>query len=229
MCGARVDVLGSAWKCSVVHGCARCALLHVGARYDVQLSERAAFEVQPVPAAIAHLAREREEGPGWLGWLRQRWTGIGAVALVAAAGLVGFRLVGPSVLEPIEHETTRVKGSGAPLEAWIADGDDVRAVADGEALGTGAQVQLRYDPGVAGWSVLAGRDGTGELQIYGLMQSSNIRGGLRNAPFSFVLDDAPGPQEFFLVTSEEPLSDAEVEAAIASGSDAVKRVAYPRR
>lgn len=198
------------------------------ARHDVQLAERAAFELQSMPEAIADLA-PTEAGAGWLGWLRRYWAGIGSVALVAAAGLVGFALVGPPVNAPIQEETIRIKGTGAPLEAWIADGDGIRALADGEALGAGAQVQLRYDPGTAAWSTLAGRDGTGVVQVYGLMQSTTNQGGLRTAPFSFVLDDAPGPQEFFLVNSAEPLTDAEVEAAIRRGGDDVHQVAYPRR
>ncbi len=187
------------------------------ARLNVQESSRVEFELLAVPDAIKEAAGSGESG--WRQWLRGRMPMLGVGLALAAASLFAVRLAlppnGAEQADPAPvAELVRTKGARPAIEVWIARGGAAVPVGEGDVLSTGTQVQLRYDARDAGWISLVGRDGSGELEIYGAIEA-NGREGLQEAPFSLVLDDAPGPIEFIAIHSERPLTDDALRAGVA--------------
>jgi hypothetical protein len=189
--------------------CPECA-----ARLRAQEAERRAFELTPMPDALRGLDAE----PGWRRFLR-----IGFVAPLLAAAVATLVVV-PVIVgglgddpaaDPVGGEvgTTRTKGVDLPLEVWTDGASGVRAVAEGEPLAAGQRVQLRYDPQGHEWSVLAGVDGTGAVEVFGQAEEDGATGG-RHAPFSLVLDATAGPQTFVLLLSDRPLLEDELQRAV---------------
>lgn len=191
--------------------CDRCAR-----RLDHQAAERAAFVAEPLPARLV-------PRPSWRDRLRAGWAALVLVpALAAAAALVLLR-------EP--DDGVRTKGTPSRIEAWVEVGQSARPVYSGEALGEGARVQLRYDPGDHRFVTLAGRDGNGMAEVYGTVSARGP--GLVAAPFALVLDRSPGPQRFYAVMSEtRPDPDAvmaalERDPVVVPGAE-VLEVALPK-
>jgi hypothetical protein len=174
--------------------CARCA-----ERLAVQQREREAFVAMPVPPAILGASAPRRAS--WLRWLLP----AGGLVAVAAAVLlaVGVPMSGKN----------HVKGHGhGDLEALVESPQGPRALHPGETVHAGSVVQLSYDREGASHVWLAGRDGTGTVELYGEVPAGID--GLQPAPFSLTLDGAPGPQEFFAVRSDRALTEDEVKRAV---------------
>lgn len=188
-------------------------------RLHAQQATRAEFVTMPIPAAIQEL--EAKPSP-WL-WLRELlsggWGSPGMVAVALLALLVVGRLVG---FGEVEHEGVRYRGVAPEMEVWLGTEAGARVLGTSDALRSGDQVQLVFDPKGAGWVVLAGRDGTENLEVYD--NSPVVTEGLQSAPFSLTLDDAAGPQAFFIVTSSLPLTEAEVAEAIAGAGEGTVQV-----
>jgi hypothetical protein len=191
------------------------ARAHLGAcelcsgRLGVQERERNAFVVRPVPPVIQQLAR-----PASRPWWRELSPLLGA--LMAATALFFATPTVRDSLEPVPAPPGILKKGGLPmLEAWVDVGKGPRPLHDGEALGAGARVQLHYDPKGGSSVALAGRDHTGTIEVYTTNAPTGI--GLVQAPFALTLDDAPGTQELFVVSSPMPLDEMRVKAAITAG------------
>lgn len=194
-----------------------------------QEGEHAAVRAAPPPAWLDELATPAPE-PRPDGWARlaAAWAGLGpagrgAFVLVPAALLLGlaFGLPGGWTTGGAEGaglggdptELTRVKGAGAALEAWIETGQSARPLYNGERVGPGTRVQLRFNPGGHRFVSLAGRDGRGTVEVYGTLPVTRdglVNGGLMNAPFALTLDDAPGPQVFYAVLTDTRPDSAEL-------------------
>lgn len=184
---------------------------HCRQRLQAMQADRAEFELRPMPAAIRDLDRPPRS---LLSRLRVRWVGLGLALATAAALLMVFQ---PSTTvpgaDPRAMPGVRAKGETQPLEVWVEQDDSVVALGEGDSLWAGARIQLRFDPGDARWITLAGRDGSGALEIYGNLEATGAD-GLQSAPFSLVLDDTPGAQRFYAVMADRPIFDADVEAAL---------------
>ncbi len=195
--------------------CDRCAKRHA-----LQLREREAFVAMPVPPAI--LAASAPPPRSW--WANTiRWLSPAAIGLAAAAAIA---LV---VIRPGD-DGIRSRGDGtAEIEAWIATEAGPRALRPDETVHAGSVLQLSYDPEGASHVWLAGRDGTGTVEVYGPVHPARPE-GLQPAPFSLTLDDAAGPQEFFAVRSDRPLDADAVKAALAGDVEgiSVARLAIPK-
>jgi hypothetical protein len=110
---------------------------------------------------------------------------------------------------------------------WIATPQGARALAAGEAVGAGSVVQLQFAPGDARFVTLAGRDGSGAFEIYGIVTAEDT--ALQAAPFSLILDDVPGPQWFFAVGSLDRPQEPEVLRALSMGEDDARFSTYSVR
>ena len=173
---------------------------HCAKRLRAQEQERQAFELRPVPEAI------RNAKPAAAGWWRafRRWWGPVGLAMAAAVALIIVSL-------PPE---SREKGTPPDaLEVWVDAGEGPRPLRPNEALTEGDRVQLTYRADGSTQVAFAGRDHTGVVELYG-GRPVPPGPGMRNAPFALALDDAPGPQEFFVILSDRPLDDATVIRAV---------------
>lgn len=193
-------------------------------RYQALLAAAGEFEVQPVPPAIAAL--DRPAPPGWRRWLPV-WAPIAGLAAAAVAVLLVVGLPGPSV-DPVDGTYIGTRGTTPELEVWLGTDAGPRPLREGEAVREGDSVQLAYDPHGAAYITLAGRDGTGELEVYRTVATEGSN-GLVHAPFSLVLDDAPGPQVFFVLAHEEPLDEGAVRSALQSDASDLMTVTLEKR
>lgn len=185
-------------------GCAACA-----GRLRGQEHERAAFVARPVPDAL----RTAAKGAG-----RARWPELrGLLFALLAAGAVF--LVVPRLHSAPEADRVQVRGQLPEIEAWVDRGDGPRLLRDGERLAAGNRVNLAYDPHGASSVAIAGRDGSGAVEVYTTNAPTGV--GLVRAPFALALDDTPGTQELFVVTSEAPLDEGTVRAALSGEVDGV--------
>jgi len=183
----RLGELAPAVASAVESHLATCELC--AARLGHQRQERFAFQHEPIPAGLV-------PAPSVWDRLRRWWGAAALVPALAAAGLV-FAL--PSPADPTV-ETTRTKGAHAGFEAWVQTGGSVRPLYTGERVRPGTRLQLKYDPGDHAFVTLAGRDGTGAVEIYGTVPADGP--GLATAPFALTLDAAPGSQAFYAVMTD---------------------------
>jgi hypothetical protein len=194
--------------------CSRCA-----ERLGTQHAVRAEFERQPIPLSLVRAASEAAavDVTGSRGhtapsaWGRARLAAAIALPLAAAAALVvrmGVEREGGGLAEA----GTRVKGLEQGIEAWVMSGESPRPVYAGERVRAGSRVQLKYRPGGHRWVTLAGKDGLGQVEIYGTVPSTGT--ALGTAPFSLTLDDTPGPQRFYAIAGDRKLDPAEVLGAL---------------
>jgi hypothetical protein len=189
--------------------CPTCA-----GRLSVQERERAAFVARPVPQPLRGLSEE----PRMPSWWREL-SGL-ALALAAAAALfVAIPSIRPAV-EPGAGDIVRYRGELPAVEAWIDQGEGPRLLRPDDVLSAGHKVQLAYDPHGASSVAIAGRDGTGAIEVYTTNAPTGV--GLVRAPFALTLDDAPGTQELFVVGSPGPLDEPTVKAAVRNGVPGVR-------
>jgi len=191
--------------------CASCA-----ERLRHQEAERAAFVLEPVPAAIQALAsKPRRRFPIW-GWLAPAIAAAAAVIIVAVPwdrfqGSQGER-----------EDIVRLKGSLAALEVVAErDGQNV-LLAPGSVVIPGDRLQMKFDPGDHAYAAFAGRDGTGVVQVYRVIRTEP--GGLRPAPFALELDETPGDQELFVVFTDETPDPVWLVDVIENGASAAGAV-----
>jgi hypothetical protein len=181
--------------------CADCA-----DRLAAQERDRAAFVARPVPPRI--LAEARASRASRAGY--RRWAAGGAAVLALAAS--ALLVTGPS-------DEIRTRGELPEIEAWVDRGRGPELLDPGEPVAAGDRVSLKYDPHGASAVAIAGRDRTGEVEVYTTNAPTGV--GLVEAPFGLQLDDTPGTQELFVLGSDRPLSPEEVEAAVTEGVDGV--------
>lgn len=176
------------------------------ARIGVQHRQRLAFVQAPVPPAIL-----AADSPPWWSRLRAQLWAVGLVPVAAAVlmmiGGVPEEMAGSwSEIDAGVVETpglageTREKGEAGRLEAWLQTGKSSRLLEPGETLLAGARVQLKFHPAGRRFVTLAGRDGSGSVEVYGTLPVNE--GGLQTAPFALTLDGSRGPQSFFAVWSD---------------------------
>ncbi len=198
------------------------------ARLEAARAEDEAIASEPLPAFLAELDQHAVApvAPAPSQWaLFLRRVGMPGVSLLAAAILL---LAALPVMQnpPPEAPGTRTRGELPDLEVWLQTDGGHRPLRVGEALGDGDEVVLFYHPHQAESVALAGRDASGQVEVYRVLHP--VKDGLQPAPFGLTLDDAPGVQEFFLVAGPGGLSDAEVVEAIQRGDGSVTRVVIPK-
>jgi len=188
-----------------------------------------AVAAEPLPAFLADLsdAPLPDEPPApepaqWAVFLRR--VGMPAVSLLAAAAMLLVAL--SSMQRPIEDDGLRTRGDLPDLEVWLQSSDGHRPLQVGEALGDGDQVVLFFHPHDAERVAIAGRDHSGDIEVYRLLNP--VKDGLQPAPFGLTLDDSPGVQEFFVVAGAEDFSESDAIDAILAMDRTVTRVVVPK-
>ncbi|MFP4378576.1 MAG: hypothetical protein ACLFP4_16150 [Spirochaetales bacterium] len=107
-------------------------------------------------------------------------------------------------------EQVRLKGASPTLRVFRSEGMNGSLVAleDGSQARAGDALQVAYDSATAPYGAVFSIDGRGNVTLhYPLDASANPRlegGGVVTLPRSFVLDDAPLFERFYLVTSDQP-------------------------
>jgi hypothetical protein len=195
---------------SHLDGCDRCT-----ERLAVQQAERKAFAARQLPSALLEAERPQPANRSMM-----RFFGPAALIVVAAAALViatPFDTLAP--LDPIVDEV-RPKGDLPDLELWLNTDVGPRPLRAGERLATGDTVQMLFRPAGASWVTLAGKDGSGTLEVWGTAEP--IGDHLQPAPFALTLDETAGPQHFFIVSFDSPLDASGVSSAIEGTLDGAR-------
>ncbi len=204
--------------------CARCQARMAAAKDD---DDDVAAE--PLPGFLAELSGDplsnappAPKPSQWAVFLRR--VGMPAVSLLAAAAMLLVAL--SSMRRPTEDDGLRTRGALPDLEVWLQSPDGHRPLQVGEALGDGDQVVLFYHPHDADRVAIAGRDRSGDIEVYRVLHP--VKEGLQPAPFGLTLDDAPGVQEFFAVAGAKGFSESDAIDAILAMDGTVTRVVVPK-
>lgn len=219
--GERSELLASA------EGCERCAARIVATRED-----EAAFALRAVPPDIRRM---------WSAEPRRSWTGRALALLVPVAAAAAIALVfllpgvGPEGDEGQDEVLgigqragdglTALKGSGVgrpgiDLGFYLLEGDLSVMGKPGQILTQGDRIQFWYHVPERTRGVLVGIDGSGAVTAYvprdegqpGILEE----GSGHVVDLSVVLDDAIGPERFFLCVGLDE----------GKGVEEVKRAAY---
>jgi hypothetical protein len=146
--------------------------------------------------------------------LQRRWRGLAfAVPGVGIAALLLF------VLLPMQQESTRIKGIEGRLVLHRKAGAAIEALADGARAEAGDVIQISYVAGAARYGAIFSIDGRGTVTWHlpsaagPGVESPQVRpGGEVPLATAYELDDAPGFERFFLVTSDKPFALDRVDA-----------------
>jgi hypothetical protein len=159
---------------------------------------------------------------------------------VAAAALI-LMVILPFRTALTSREETRVKGLEARLEIFRRRGAGSEPLAAGTRVAEGDLLQIAYVAGEAGYGVIFSIDGRGTVTFHyprlpGTSTSAPAAeaveapplepGGKTALPTSYQLDDAPGFERFFFVTSAEPFELASIWQAasrLAADTEAARR------
>lgn len=183
--------------------CARCA-----ARFNAQEANRAAFVLEPVPAAIRELASPppANDNKSW------RW----ALMAVAAMLLVAFPILlpsspatGPDELVPME----RTKGKHILLEAWLDTQDGPVLLDPSDLIAAGDVVQLKFSTLDRPYVSFGGVDGAGLIELYGTVEAGEDM-QIHRAPFALQMDQTPGEQRFYALFTQSRPTESTVREAI---------------
>lgn len=128
-----------------------------------------------------------------------------ALAAAITVGIVALRA------EPVDD--IRFKGDPA-LRLFRLAGKDPERLADGAKVKPHDVVQVAFELSGAPHFVIVSVDGAGHATLHWPLNGDTAAApGLKALPQAFELDDAPGFERFFLVTSNQPLAVPEVLAA----------------
>lgn len=155
-----------------------------------------------------------------------------AMALLVYAGTKGPGAGGPSTAAPTGEEETGIKGATRLLafRAPSLGGTKIEQLGAGAAVRPHDLLQLAYTVGEARFGVVVSIDGRGGVTQHlpaagdGAVALS-AKGAVR-LPSSYELDESPGFERFFLITSAQPFSATVVVAAaqaLAKSPDAQTR------
>lgn len=177
-------------------------------RLAAQERERAAFVARPIPPRILAEARASRaaRSSGYRAW--------------AAGGAAVLALAASALLVTAPSDRIQARGELPEIEAWVDRGRGPELLEPGEPVAAGDRVSLKYDPHGASAVAIAGRDSTGEVEVYTTNAPTGV--GLVEAPFGLQLDDTPGTQELFVLGSDRPLSAEDVQAAVTDGVEGIQ-------
>jgi hypothetical protein len=104
----------------------------------------------------------------------------------------------------------RVKGGEAHLNIYKRTDAGARILKEGQRVSEGDSLQVGYVAGMNRYGTIVSIDGRGTVTLH--FPTSEAGGerleeeGEILLPFSYTLDDAPGFERFFFVSSKEPFS-----------------------
>jgi hypothetical protein len=149
-----------------------------------------------------------------------RWAVAGGLVTLAGAAAMVMLVVqpagGPETDGP-RPEVIRLKGGGQLIIHRVAGDGSQRAMEEGSRVDDGDVLQVGYRSGGARYGVIASVDGRGTITVHypdGRRAGELSAGGVVSLAHSYELDDAPGYEQFFFVTSEQPFDVAVVTQAL---------------
>ena len=146
---------------------------------------------------------------------------IALAASAAVLSVLGPALRGTPVASPeppAAESTDRVKGMRPSLAVFRKTDDHSETLADGDLARPGDLIRLGYRAAGRRFGVILSLDGRGNVTLH-LPRQGRRAAALQGAEVvlldhAFELDDAPGWERFFFVTSETPFDlDAVVDGA----------------
>lgn len=184
---------------------------------DATLRERlAAIESDDVATLRAHPASRVAErvrltarDAGALAPKRAPWKMPAfALAAVALIGVVAWQLQQP----PVEDVVT-LKGDA--LRLFRLTNAEPERLDDGASVKPHDVVQVAFELDGAKYAVVVSVDGAGNATLHWPHgPDARTPPNFKKLPESFELDEAPGFERFFLITSNEPLSPEQLYAAV---------------
>jgi len=154
----------------------------------------------------------REESPAFLrpAWFSQHRVGVllAAAALAVVAGTSLFLFRESPVVEPAAPgiEITRIKGMDPAISLYRKSENSVERLVDGAAAREFDLIQISYNAAGKPFGAIFSIDGRGVVSLHlpGERRGSLVlrREGEVALDFSYRLDDAPGFERFFFVTSD---------------------------
>jgi hypothetical protein len=180
----------------------------VKAILDELKAEDAAFRVDVPLERFLSDHEKKTESPLVAFMSRFRLGAIGALAVGAAAVFFLVR-------DPGEYDG--IKGGGR-IGFLVKEGDSAKHGVEGEQLKQGDRIQfIVKDDSHKSAMVLVGVDGKGQVTVYAADAVDRIKGEEKARPLdvSVVLDDAKGPERFFVVYADGDIDalKREVESA----------------
>jgi hypothetical protein len=183
-------------------------------------AEEAAFQLEvPLPRFLMEQEeRAARRGGLWARLLALRFT-VGAGALVATAAAIFLVVRAPGAEDP-EVPWDGLKG-GARVGFFVKDEEGARFGRAGEELAAGDRIQFAVrDDDVMRAMVLVGIDGKGAVTVYAAEDVAEARtkgatgsrppaAAPRLLPVSVVLDDATGPERFFVVYADGDVDEVQ--------------------
>jgi len=182
------------------------------ARYDaiVQSNEELLSEFPPdhVNAEVARRVKILESQEGQIGSKGEHSRVLRSPMFWApVAASVAMLLL---VVLPFGEDTPgfRVKGE-AHLVVHRISGDSAEQLADGDFAREGDRIQLSVAPAGRRYAVVVSLDGNGQVTLHFPRRGGDGKIVTTDAPFSlptsYLLDDAPAFERFFLITALTPL------------------------
>ncbi len=166
-----------------------------------------------VRAGILARAERVDPAPEVVTLSRRKWWHAGWLSLAGAAAVLTVVFLLPP--EPTSSPN-RYKSADTLQAFQLVEGRAERVEA-GEALGAGDRIQFKAST-PHGYLALIGVDGTGTVSRYqpvgGETSVEFAPGNGVPLPDALELDDAPGPEVFFAVFSDEPLLVEDLERAV---------------
>lgn len=151
---------------------------------------------------------------------RTRWAWVLAPAAALLLGLAVWPSTStedPGAPDSLVEDTTRIKGEAARLHIFRRTGAGVERLGPKAPTAAGDQLQLRYQSSGARFGVIVSVDGRGVVTPHLPLEGDSaapLSAGEFDLPQSYELDDAPGFERFFLITSDAPFSRAAALGAV---------------
>lgn len=186
---------------------------------EIEASNAAILEQYPARQMAAVIEARAAAGPrpsvraAW--WLPRLGYGLSGMAAV----LLVLFLVLPQLRSTLPHSNgsgsssssaaTRLKGGRAALFAYRKQGQRVERLAEGSMVHSGDRIQLSYLAGDDKYGVICSIDGNGAVTLHfprPINRSTRFSGRKEvRLAHSYELDNAPGFERFFIVSSQRPL------------------------
>ncbi len=183
---------------------------------ELQASNREILERYPPEVMVKRIGWRLERERQACARSARRWT---LPRLAPAAGFAVLLLAAGAVLVTVapwreRSELTRLKGSRPHLVIYRQAGGGAEALAEGSGIRAGDVLQIGYVAAARKYGVIFSIDGGGVLTLHfpaGPGSSGLLSGqGETLLEYAYRLDNAPGFERFFLVTSDRAPSVAEV-------------------
>ena len=202
----------------------RCALAddaHARARLEaLDASDREILHAHPPAPAVAAIRRRAEGAPAPVRTRAPRWLVAAPALAVALAAALVIRHPGREAVPEAGGAggETRAKGLQRRLVIYRVTGGEAEALRDGAAARPGDNLQLAYVSAGRRFGVIVSIDGRGQVTLHlpAAEGSSAVALEARREvalPRAYQLDDAPGFERFFFVTSDSPYGTDPVLAA----------------